>query len=74
MQCSNDELLLVKRRDYTINGRFSNVPSVTRTFTSININIASGDGFILHGNILLDSKCDVLTVSFVTKWSSSNNV
>ena len=41
---------------YTMNGKFSNVPSVTRTFTSININTASGDFFTAPGRKFVDSK------------------
>jgi len=52
---------------YTINGRFSNVPSVTRTFTSISMNIESGDCFLLPGNMFGDNKWLVFTVNFVTK-------
>ena len=41
---------------YAINGRFSIVPSVTRTFTSININTESGVFSMLQGKRSGDNK------------------
>lgn len=52
---------------YTINGKFSNVPSVTRTLTSISINTESGDDGAVVENTSFVSKWLVLTVNFVTK-------
>lgn len=41
---------------YTINGRFSSVPSDTRTFTSSIINIVSGVCDMFELNISVDNK------------------
>lgn len=40
---------------YTINGRFSSVPSATRTFTSISINSVSGVLTMFGSNMWVDN-------------------
>lgn len=59
---------------YTMNGRFSRVPSAMRTFTSNSINIVSDVWAMFGLNISVDNRWLVLTDRRVIKWSSSNNV